>query len=220
VKYGKAWRAKQRALEIIFVDWEEAYERLPVMLNTMKAINPGMHFEYFPKEGEWRNARQVFGRAFWAFGQSIEAFKHCRLVVSIDGTFLTRKFEGTMLICIGTDSEDQLVPLSFAIVRKEDTDSWCWFLRLVRQVVIGPGRDVCVISDRHASILNVVEEDMPSYGQIHHRWCTRHLAQNLIRRDGTKENFKLFEEVCRQLEVRLFNEKLDALKLATNASGR
>ena len=27
VKYGKAWRAKQRALEIIFGNWEEAYER-------------------------------------------------------------------------------------------------------------------------------------------------------------------------------------------------
>ena len=110
--------------------------------------------------------------------------------------------------------------MSFGIVRKEDTDSWCQFLRLVRQVVIGPGRDVCVISDRHASILNVVEEEMVGYGQIHHRWCTRHLAQNIIRRDGTKDNFKLFEEVCRQLEVKLFNEKLDALKLATNASGR
>ena len=42
------------------------------------------------------------------------------------------KFEGTMLICIGTDAEDQLVPLAFAIVQKEDTDSWCWFLRLVK----------------------------------------------------------------------------------------
>jgi hypothetical protein len=61
---------------------------------------------------------------------------------------------------------------------------------------------------------------MHSYGQIHHRWCTRHLDQNLIRRDGTKDNFKLFEEVCRQLKVKLFNEKLDTLKLATNASGR
>ena len=51
VKYGKAWRAKQRALELIFGDWEQAYERLPVMLNAMKAINPRMHFEYLPKEG-------------------------------------------------------------------------------------------------------------------------------------------------------------------------
>jgi hypothetical protein len=57
-----------------------------------------------------------------------------------------------MLICIGTYSKDQLVPLSFAIVWKEDIDSWCWFLRLVRQVVFGPGRDVCVISGRHAGI--------------------------------------------------------------------
>jgi len=157
VKYGKAWRAKQRALEIIFGNWEEAYERLPVMLNAMRAVNPGMHFEYLPKEGETRNGNQVFGRAFWAFGQSIEAFKHCRPVVSIDGTFLTGKFEGIMLICIGTDAEDQLVPLAFAIVRKEDTDSWCWFLRLVRQVVIGLGCDVCVIFDRHVGILNTVE---------------------------------------------------------------
>ena len=110
----------------------------------------------------------MFGRAFWAFGQSIEAFKHCRPVVSIDETFLTGKFKGTMLICIEIDAEDQLVPLAFAIVRKEDTDSWCWFLRLVRQVVISPGRDVCVILDRHVGILNVVEEEMPGYGQIHH----------------------------------------------------
>jgi len=190
------------------------------MLNAKKVVNPGMHFEYLPKEGEMRNVRQVRGRAFWAFGQSIEAFKRCRPVVSIDGTFLIGNFEGTMLICIGTDSEDQLVPLSFVIVRKEDMDSWCWFLRLVRQVVIGPGHDVCVILDRHVGILNVVEEEMVGYGQIHHRWCTRHLAQNLIRHDGTKDNFKLFEDVCRQLEVKLFNEKLDALKLATNARGR
>ena len=65
-----------------------------------------------------------------------------------------------MLVCIGTDAEDQLVPLAVAIVRK-DTDSWCWFLRLVRQVVIGLGRDVCVVSDRHASILNAVEQEIP-----------------------------------------------------------
>ena len=79
-------------------------------------------------------------------------------------------------------------------------------------MVIGLGHDVCVISDRHAGILNVVQEEMLGYGQIHHRWYMRYLAQNLIRRDGTKDNFKLFEEVCRQLEVKLFNEKLDALK--------
>jgi hypothetical protein len=49
VKYGKAWRAKQRSLELTFGDWEQAYERLILMLNAMKAANPGMHFEYLPQ---------------------------------------------------------------------------------------------------------------------------------------------------------------------------
>jgi hypothetical protein len=40
------------------------YERLLVMLNAMKAINPGMHFEYLPNKGETRNGQEVFGRAF------------------------------------------------------------------------------------------------------------------------------------------------------------
>ena len=70
------------------------------------------------------------------FGRSGRASKHCRPVVSIDETFLTGKFKGTMLVCIRTDAEDQLVPLTFAIVRKEDTDSWCWFLRLVKHVCV------------------------------------------------------------------------------------
>jgi hypothetical protein len=40
---------------------------------------------------------QVFGHAFWAF-------KHCRPVMSIDGTFLTERFKGTMLVAIAHDA--------------------------------------------------------------------------------------------------------------------
>ena len=40
IKYGKAWRAKQRAWKMIYGDWEEAYEKLPALFNAMKAANP------------------------------------------------------------------------------------------------------------------------------------------------------------------------------------
>jgi hypothetical protein len=50
IKYGKAWRAKQRALKHVFGDWEEAYERLSIMLNAMKDANHGMHVEYLAKD--------------------------------------------------------------------------------------------------------------------------------------------------------------------------
>ena len=42
VKYGKAWRAKQRAMELLWGDWKEAYGMLPRILIGMQAANPGL----------------------------------------------------------------------------------------------------------------------------------------------------------------------------------
>jgi hypothetical protein len=44
-------------------------------------------------------------------------------VLSIDGTFLTGKYEGTILIVISIDMDHQVVPLAFAIMQKENSDS-------------------------------------------------------------------------------------------------
>ena len=210
VKYGKAWRAHQQALRMIYGSWEDAYEGLPIMLNAMKAVNPGMHYEYLPIPDVELNGRQVFHRAFWCFAQCVEAFKHCRPIFSINGTFLTGKYEGTLLIAIKVDAEKE----------KENKGSWAWFLRLVWIHVVGPGRSVCVLSDRHVGILSAVTESIPGHAPVVHRWCTRHLADNLLKKDHVKDNFKLFEIVARQLEVKLFEEKLEELKTKTNAEGR
>jgi hypothetical protein len=124
VKYDRAWRAKLRALKLIYGDKIEAYERLPAMLYTMKAKNTGMHFEYVSKLKVIRlDGRQYFLCAFWTFGQCLEAFKHCCDVLSVDITFLTGMYEGIMLIAIGIDVDHQLVPLAFAIVEKENNGS-------------------------------------------------------------------------------------------------
>jgi hypothetical protein len=48
-------------------------------------------------------------------------------VLSIDGTFLTGKYEGTMLIAIGINADCQLLPLAFAIVEKENVGSGVGF---------------------------------------------------------------------------------------------
>ena len=112
----------------------------------------------------WKqDGRQFFWRAFWCFPQSVEAFRHCRLLLSIDGTFLLGKYMGTLLVAIACDADNALVPLAFALVERENKDSWGWFLRLVRIHVIGPGREVGVISDRHQGILSAVQEQIPGY---------------------------------------------------------
>jgi hypothetical protein len=176
---------------MIYGSWEDAYERLLVMLNAMKVANPGMHYEYLPIPNVELNGQQVFQRAFWCFAQCVEAFRHMRPVFSIDGTFLTGKYQGALLISIRIVSEKSLVPLAFALVEKENKGNWAWFLRLVRIHVVGPGRSVCVLSDRHTGILSAVTDSIPGHAPVVHRWCTRHLAKNLLKNDHVNDNFKL-----------------------------
>ena len=59
------------------------------------------------------------------------------------------KYQGTLLVAISYDVNNKLVPLAFALVEKENNDSWGWFLRLVWIHVVRPSREVGVISDRH-----------------------------------------------------------------------
>jgi hypothetical protein len=130
------------------------------MFNAMKAANPGMHYEYISKPNEWKDGRQIFFHAFWCFPQCVEAFRHCRPVLSIDGTFILGKYMGTLLVAISCDADNALVLLAFALVERENKDSWGWFLRLVRRHVIGPDREVGVIFDTHQGILSAVQEQI------------------------------------------------------------
>ena len=96
---------------------------MPAMFNAMKAANLGMHYVDIPKPNEWKDGRQIFFRAFWCFPQCVEAFRHCRPVLSIDGTFLLGKYMGTLLVAISYDADNALVPLAFALVERENKDS-------------------------------------------------------------------------------------------------
>jgi hypothetical protein len=169
-----------------------------------------MHFEYVPKPDVMGpEGRQYFFLAFWTFGQCVKAFKHYSDVLSIDVTFLMGKYEGTMLIAIEINVNHQLMSPAFAIVEKENNGSWGWFLHVVRRVVVSQGYEICVISDRHVGILNVVREVIANHSHVHHHWCTQHLTQNLIKHDGIKENFKLFEKLCQQTDEKDFKKKLE-----------
>ncbi|KAK1618010.1 hypothetical protein QYE76_023527 [Lolium multiflorum] len=78
IKYAKAWRAKQTALENRFGTFLDAYDSVVHLLQTLKDRNPGTHVDIqdfvIP---EFPNVR-VLQRVFFAFSICIEAFMHCR----------------------------------------------------------------------------------------------------------------------------------------------
>ena len=80
--------------------------------------------------------KHVLQRVFWCFAQSAEAFKHCHPLVLVDGTFLIGKYSGVLMIAVGVDLDNQLVPLTFALAKGENDDNWCCFMKLVRQHVL------------------------------------------------------------------------------------
>jgi transposase-like protein len=114
-------------------------------------------------------------------------FQHCRPVILVDGTFLTGKYRGTLMMAVAVDPEQQLVPLAFALAESENGDSWSWFMRLVRINILGPTRQVCMISDRHHGLIKCASDHLDGYQPLVHRWCIRHFAANMWRRQKNNE---------------------------------
>jgi len=92
ISYDMAWRAKQKVLEWRFGSYKDSYHHLPHLLVLLQSRNPRTIIDI----DDYQNANgdRVLRRAFWSFGCMIQAFKHCRPVLSVDGTFLTGMYKG------------------------------------------------------------------------------------------------------------------------------
>jgi hypothetical protein len=53
----------------------------------------------------------------------VAIFAHCRPIISVDGTFLTRKYIGTLMVAVGMTVENHLLPLAFVLVEGENNES-------------------------------------------------------------------------------------------------
>ncbi|KAL6324769.1 hypothetical protein AAG906_018296 [Vitis piasezkii] len=81
--------------------------------HVVKLYSISSHQEYVVVESTTKLL--IFQRVFWTFHPSIKGFKHCQLVLSIDGTHLYGKYKGTLMIVMGCDGNNQLFPLAFAL---------------------------------------------------------------------------------------------------------
>ncbi|CAO2207022.1 unnamed protein product [Urochloa humidicola] len=221
ITYDMAWRAKQKALEMRFGTYKDSYHHLPHLLALLQARNPRTIIDiddYINASGQ-----RILRRAFWSFGCMIEAFKHCRPVLCVDGTFLTGQYKGQLLTCIGADADGKVVPIAFAFVESENKDSWLWFLSLVKMAVVCERPNVCVLHDRHAGILSAVKElqqdnNLQAYWpDLHSRWCMRHLGANFYSQFKSKRLMDLFKKLCKQNRKDKFDEIWELLDKLTSA---
>uniref|UniRef100_A0A1U7VFK9 Protein FAR1-RELATED SEQUENCE 5-like n=1 Tax=Nicotiana sylvestris TaxID=4096 RepID=A0A1U7VFK9_NICSY len=93
-------------------------------------------------------------------------------VVVVDGTFLKSAYRGIMLTVITMDAVGTIFPLAYAVVDSENDASWKWFFEQFKEAY-GERPSMCVVSDRHESILkatSVVYPGLAHYSCMWHIW--------------------------------------------------
>ncbi|XP_052114156.1 uncharacterized protein LOC110279080 [Arachis duranensis] len=187
VSYRKVWLAKQKAVAKIFGDWEVSYQTLPVWLKAMTVNMPRsrVQIKTLPvyHESEEVQGVRVLHRVFWSFYPCIVAFKHCKLLVQVNGMHLYGKYKGALLVAVAQDGNQNIVPIAFAIVEGETADVWGFFLTNLRRYVVTID-GVGIISDRHTSIDAAIARSNGAWSppRAWHMYYIRHIGSNFLRR--------------------------------------
>ncbi|XP_019237441.1 PREDICTED: uncharacterized protein LOC109217628 [Nicotiana attenuata] len=96
---------------------------------------------------------------FFMYGASISGWKYCRLLIAVDGTFLKNKYRGVLLVGVTKDANNQIFPIAFGVVDKENNESYEWYFRELRKA-IGIRNDLMFLSDRHKAIANGIAKNL------------------------------------------------------------
>ncbi|XP_025674210.1 uncharacterized protein [Arachis hypogaea] len=173
--HRKVWLAKQRVIARIYGDWEESYNELPCWLFAMQM--------YLPVTQSWPVSTDtvMFHRVFWMFPLCVEAFKHCKPLISIDGTHLYGKYGGTLLMAIAQNGNANILPIAFTVVEGETKEAWSFFLSYLWEHIT-PQPGLLVISDRNKSIDGALNVEGSLWKPPHafQAFCTRHIAANFM----------------------------------------
>ncbi|XP_025665036.1 uncharacterized protein [Arachis hypogaea] len=121
--YRKVWLVKQKAVAQIYGDWEESYADLSCWIlgvtSTMEGSIALIKTSLVRVGDQVDEDRVYFHRMFWTFPPCIKAFRHCKSLVSIDGTHLYGKYGGTLLLAIAQDENSNILPVAFTLVEGE-----------------------------------------------------------------------------------------------------
>ncbi|XP_069143319.1 uncharacterized protein [Solanum lycopersicum] len=148
---------------------------------------------------------KTFKFVFWAFKPCIDGFQTCRPVISVDGTHMYGKYEIKLLIAVGVDGNDNILPLAFGIVDKESKEAWKWFFRKLSLHVIKDREDICIISDRAKGILTSLSELWRlQEPRAFHRFCLRHLKSNFQSQFPNRDLSNLMWRAATTHQVRKF----------------
>ncbi|VFR02333.1 unnamed protein product [Cuscuta campestris] len=212
VSYKKCWLAKSNAIQRLYGSWEDSYNKLLPLLAALIQSNPGSVAEIQMRPTTTPYTFQLM-YVFWSFKASIDGFKYCFPVISVDGTHLYGKYKGVLLLAVIMTANHEIYPLAYSLVDKEDGDSWSWFMMHLMHYVVPYDMSVCIIFDRHGGI-DVAFNTIPQLleQRVTRRYCLRHLRSNFQKKFNSKKLKGLMYDAASTPDVSEFNRTMQQIK--------
>ncbi|KAI3909355.1 hypothetical protein MKW98_007879, partial [Papaver atlanticum] len=118
LNYSQAHRGVVRGIERNKGNPDDSYYHLIGYSNLLQKLNPGTHAVVHTDDSH------TFRYSFMALGVCIQAFRDSlRPIIAVDGTILTGKRGGTLLVAVGVDANEQNYPIAFGIVDSENGEA-------------------------------------------------------------------------------------------------
>ncbi|XP_071739317.1 uncharacterized protein [Rutidosis leptorrhynchoides] len=106
----------------------------------------------------------------------------------MDGAHMKPPATGHILTAVGLDSNNGMYPVAYAMVEQEKYNSWSWFLELLGDDLgLTRQSNFTFISDRQKGLLQAVARMYPC---AEHRFCLRHIHENMKRKGFNGEAYK------------------------------
>lgn len=168
------YRAKKKARELLEGSIKDQYAILDDYCKQLTATNPGTTAVL---KTRFIGGKRIFERVYISLKACKDGFnKGCRPILGFDGCFLKGYSKGMILAAVGIDANNSQYPVAWAVVEKENTATWKWFMKLLfEDLEIENPKRFTLISDRQKGLEIAVAEVFPG-AEV--RFCVRHLHAN------------------------------------------
>ncbi|XP_075080366.1 uncharacterized protein LOC142165880 [Nicotiana tabacum] len=171
VTRSKLKRAKVMILEKLDGSFKDEYNKLEAYGQELRLSNPGSDVAINISKDALKEGKKRFLRLYIYFQALKLGFKSgLRPLIGLDGTFLKGKFKGQLLVAMVQDSMNQFYPLAWAVVDKETSRTWSWFVDLLkRSLDLNNGAGVTFISDMQKPSQGLLDAVSTVLLDAHHR---------------------------------------------------
>ncbi|XP_060963443.1 uncharacterized protein LOC133032970 [Cannabis sativa] len=168
------YRARATARIILEGSVKDQYEILEDYCKQLLETNPGSTAKI---QTILVDGKRVFEKVYICLKACKDGFiRGCRRLIGLDGCHLKGYYKGILLAAIGIDGANSIFLIAYAVVGKETTESWTWFLELLKEDL--HPTDPCIytmMSDRKKGLQNAVDKIF--IGSNGH-FCVRHMHGN------------------------------------------